>query len=144
MKRILLVCLLLALMVAVCDACEKCPCPDNTTLLAKYECGCSKWVFVEGEDIVTLTGDCRGATWTTSSEEVKAASAKGGQECYMYPGGTTGTISADDLGGHDISNVKFCKSKPDPSAVTLTHCEQVQTYSWWRRLLARLFPLKRA
>lgn len=90
-----------------------CPAPDNSVFLAKYEWH-DAWVFADGTDVITLTGDAQSVTWA-STTEIVAVVTKVGQDCAEWPGGYSGVIAA---GEHDLSHISFYTSKP--TAVTLT------------------------
>ena len=85
-----------------------CPCPTDTLFLAKYEWRGNTWTFAEGEDAITLAGDARTVSWT-STVEIAIVTAAAGQDCTPEPGGYSGSIVAT---GHDLSNLNFCRVKP--------------------------------
>ena len=90
-----------------------CPCPSGMDLRSLWECRDGAWVLAEGSG-VAVEGDCRSVMWESGTKVIPVA--KGGQFCHEYQADTSGVISADDLGGHDISNAKFCGG---PTAVSL-------------------------
>lgn len=85
-------------------------------LVAKYEWSGASYVFEEGYDVVTITGNAESASWT-STQEFGAVIIKGGPESYTYeynPAATSGIINNDGLGGKDISNVQYCLDGQQP------------------------------
>ncbi len=108
-----------------CPPPPSCQCPEGTDLVAKFEWDDEDgYVFEKpegNEDVVTITGDEDGGTWT-STVAVSALAIKGGQECHVYdyePAATSGSFSKQDFSTAgsgeglsckpDISNIQFCK-----------------------------------
>ena len=114
-----------------------CPCPANTTQVAKWECSQNIWSLAEGSR-VEVTGNCQLAFWS-SQVELAAVMAKGGQICYAYPGGTTGTISADDTEGYDLSHVSFCEPKPTVVRLARFFSTSLAIEIGWLKLLVMAF-----
>jgi hypothetical protein len=94
-------------------ASEKCPCPDE--FVAKYECDNGQWLFAEGNNVVTLTGNCQEISWA-SGVEISCVMGKAGQDCTEYTGGYSGTITA---GKHELSHLNFCQD--GPTSVGVAH-----------------------
>ena len=111
MKKLTL--LLLLLFIIPVSAGEKCPCPGG--FLAKYECESDNWVFTEGQDIISLTGNCQEVSWT-SEVEISYVMAKAGQDCIQCVGGYSGTVIA---GEHELSHLSFCREQA--TAITIVH-----------------------
>lgn len=97
-----------------------CPGPPGGVFLARYEWH-DGWVFAEGLGTIDLTGDAQSVTWT-SAEMIVAVVSKSGQDCTEWPGGYSGTITADN---HDLSHLDFyayqiATPTPDPTGVTVS------------------------
>ena len=126
-KKILLIVAILVVMSSTAYA-GQCSQPAGTDFQDKWECDDDVWTRDKGSE-VTVTENCRLATWTSETDVI--AVAKGGQECSEYAVATSGTLSANDVGGHDLSNATFWR--PEGTAVTLTSF-RAQSLSWWQRL----------
>ena len=95
-------------------------CPAGSVEIAKFEWKGGGYIVENGPNGVTLTGNPSTAQWTSNSM-LRYVIIKGATLNYTYDitnFASSGTLSSVFIGGHGISNVKFCYVDPCPYSQT--------------------------
>lgn len=121
MKKIIYILALLLLVVGVSAVSIHEECQDSgfDYGIAKYQCGSTTPSEGDGSTTTLSWNNCVSVDWT-ADPAVDGIISKEGTIRFVYPGGTSGTITKVDQ--HDISHITFCGNTngeiPEFTAVT--------------------------